>query len=148
MSTNISAFGLIVNLVASSTFPAGIQLTQFSDDADPFDMPSVTLADKGMGVNGDLLVWNKPAALDISVSVVPGGADDENLAILATANRTGKGLANARDVITMTAMYPDGRTTTLSEGFITGATLINAAQTAGRMKTKTYTFTFEKKTGY
>ena len=111
-------------------------------------MPAVVMAESGMGINGDLLVWNKPVKLDISISVVPGGADDENLAILATANRTGKGLANARDVITMTAMYADGRTTTLSEGFITGAVLINAAQTAGRMKTKTYSFTFEKKTGY
>ena len=148
MSQNISAFGLIVNLVASNTYPSGIQITQFSDDADPFDMPSVVMAESGMGINGDLLVWNKPAKLDISMSVVPGGTDDEALAILATSNRTGKGLENARDVITMTAMYPDGRTTTLSEGFMTGATLINAAQTAGRMKTKTYTFTFEKKTGY
>jgi hypothetical protein len=148
MSTNISAFGLVVNMVCTSTFPSGIQLTQFADDADPFDMPAAILAESGMGINGDLLVWNKPVKLDISISVVPGGADDENLSILATANRTGKGLANARDVITMTAMYPDGRTTTLSEGFITGAILINAAQTAGRMKTKTYTFTFEKKSGY
>lgn len=135
-------------MVASSTFPSGIQITQFSDDADPFDMPAVTMAESGMGINGDLLVWNKPVKMDITISVVPGGSDDENLAILATANRTGKGLANARDVITITAMYPDGRTTTLSEGFITGAVLINAAQTAGRMKTKSYSFVFEKKTGY
>jgi len=34
---DISVFGIRVQLVASETFPAGISLTQFADDADPFD---------------------------------------------------------------------------------------------------------------
>lgn len=140
---DISAFGLRVNVTASQTFPSGFSLTQFADDADPFDTPSMQIRDKAMGVNGDLISWSKANPLVVSVAVVPGGEDDSNLAVLFEANRVGKGKQGARDVVGITAIYPDGRTASFTQGVITDGMPSNSATSAGRLKSKVYTFAFE-----
>ena len=143
----ISGFGLQINVIASRTFPAGILITQFADDADPFDMPAVQIADKGIGLNGDLVVWSKAAPLDVTLNVIPDSEDDLNLAALAEANRVSKGKKSAGDVITMTAVYVSGKTVTLTNGKLTNALPASAVASAGRKKSKAYTFTFESKAG-
>lgn len=142
---NISGFGLKIQLVASVTFPAGITLTQFADDADPFDVPSQQIADKAMGLNGDIVTWAKANPIPVNLAMVPSGDDDRNLAVLLEANRVGKGKQGARDVITMTGIYPDGSTVTFSNGVITDGMLASAVASAGRLKSKTYAFSFENK---
>lgn len=145
--SDISGFGLTVNIKtqATGTFPAGVIITQLADDADPFDVPSIQIADKAMGVNGDLLTWSKPNPINITLSVAPNTEDDENLAILLEANRVGKGKRGARDVLTMVAVYPDGRTVTLTPGAITDGPPMNSVTSSARMKSKSYMFTFENK---
>lgn len=143
MSENISGFGLKVVVVASTTFPAGITITQFADDSDPFDLPELTIGDTGMGLNGDLVVWAKATPIDIKLAVVPNSPDDVNLAILFEANRVAKGKAGARDVITLTGVYPDGTVKIFRQGMILTGIPSNAIQSSGRMKSKTYGFKFE-----
>jgi hypothetical protein len=75
--------------------------------------------------------------------VIPNSEDDANLSELYNANRVGKGKSGARDVITMTVAYPDGRTYTLSGGIITDGIAGLPVASAGRMKSKNYGFTFE-----
>lgn len=140
---DVSGFGLRIRLIASVTFPAGITLTQFADDADPFDLPSIQLADKAMGLNGDLITWRKANPINATVNVVPGSDDDKNLAVLAAANRVGRGKNSSNDVITMVGVYPDGRTVTLSSGAIMDGAPGNSVSSAGRMKSKAYAFAFE-----
>ena len=54
MTQDITAFGLKVRVIASNSFPAGFTVTQFADDGDPFDIPSIKMAHE-MGVGcGDL----------------------------------------------------------------------------------------------
>lgn len=140
---DISAFGARVQLNASQTFPAGITLTQFADDADPFDIPSIQVRDKAMGINGDLIVWSKANPLPLTLNVVPGSEDDRNLAVLLEANRVGKGKQGARDIVSITVVYPDGRTTSFTQGAITDGMPANSAASSGRMKSKSYAFAFE-----
>jgi hypothetical protein len=140
---DVSAFGIRVQVVASNTFPAGINITQFADDADPFDTPSIQVADKAMGLNGDLITWSKANPITITLNVVPNSEDDLNLAVLLEANRVGKGKQSARDVISMTAVYPDGRTASFTQGVITDGMPSNSAQSSGRFKSKPYAFAFE-----
>ena len=140
---DISVFGLRVQLQASQTFPSGISLTQFADDADPFDAPSMQIRDKAMGVNGDLITWAKATPISLSLSVVPNSEDDRNLAVLFEANRVGKGKQGARDVVNVTAVYPDGRTVSFTQGVITDGMPANSPSSAGRLKSKTYMFSFE-----
>lgn len=141
--SDISVFGIRVQVVASQTFPSGINITQFADDADPFDAPSMQIRDKAMGVNGDLISWSKATPIALTINVVPNSDDDKNLAVLFEANRVGKGKQGARDVINITAVYPDGRTASFTQGVITDGQPANSAQSSGRMKSKAYAFAFE-----
>lgn len=140
---DISGFGLRARLVASVTFPRGIDLTQFADDADPLDAPSQQIRDKAMGLNGDLLTWSKANPILATLNVVPNSDDDKNLAVLFEANRVGKGKQGARDVITLTLIYPDTSSVTLNSGAITDGMPTNSVASAGRLKTKAYAFAFE-----
>lgn len=147
MSNDVSGFGLRVRLVASVTFPAGIDLSQFADDADPFDLPSIQVADKAMGVNGDLIVWSKANPLLVTLNLIPNSEDDRNMGVLLEANRPARGKLPARDVVTLTGIYPDGRSITLSGGAVTDGMPGQSVSSAGRMKSKSYAFAFEGKAG-
>lgn len=144
---DISAFGIRVRVVASATFPAGFTVTQFADDGDSLDVPSQQIADKAMGVNGDLVVWSRANPINVTLNVIPNSPDDLNLQVLLEANRVGRGKRSARDTITMTAMYPDGSTRTWSSGAITDGIPGQSLASAGRLKTKPYIFTFENTVG-
>lgn len=140
---DISGFGLQINVVASVTFPQGFVVTEFADDGDPFDLPSIQIGDKAMGLNGDLIVWSKANPLPITINVIPGSDADKNLSIIFDANRVGRGRKPARDVITMTGIYPNGSTITLSPGKMTDGMPGNGVASSGRLKTKAYMFAFE-----
>jgi hypothetical protein len=144
---NISGFGLSVSIIASKTFPIGLYLTEFADDADPFDIPSLQIADKAMGLNGDLIIWSKPNPINIVLSVIPNSFTDINLAILLEANRVGRGKIGARDIITMTTSYPAGNFIILQNGAITDGMPASSVASSARLKTKTYGFTFENRIG-
>lgn len=147
MTNDITGFGTIVNIVASSTFPATLPITQFADDSDPLDISAVQIADTAMGLNGDLIKWAKAVPLPMVLNVIPGSLDDQNLQILADANRVAQGKTSSRDLITATIIYSDGSTTTLTQGTITNAQFGNSIASQGRLKTKTYTFMFQNKVG-
>ena len=142
---NVSANGLEVSLKASVTFPTGFSITAFADDSDPFDLPEMQIAETAMGVNGDLVVWNTPAPITITLSVIPNSEEDVNLSTLFEQNRTGKNKKSARDSITITAIYPDEKKLTLVNGVMTNGMPGNGVASAGRLKSKTYTFAFENK---
>ena len=144
---NISGFGLADTIVASKTFPVGLFLTEYADDTDPLDIPSIQIADKAMGLNGDLVIWSKPQPINLVLSVVPGSFTDINLAILLEANRVGRGKIGARDVIQMTVSYPAGNFITLTNGAITDGPPASSVSSAGRLKSKSYSFTFENRIG-
>lgn len=146
MAQEISGFGLRIRLVASETFGSGIDLTQFADDGDPFDIPSIQIRDKAMGLNGDLITWSKANPIGVTINLIPGSEDDKNVAALLEANRVGRGKSAVRDVITLTGIYPDGSSVSLTEGKITDGMPGNAVASAGRLKSKAYSFVFENLT--
>jgi hypothetical protein len=141
--SNIGGFGLVVTIKASVTFPLGLTVTQFADDADPFDLPSMQIADKSTGLNGDLITWPKATPIMVTLNMIPGSEDDKNLAVLYDANRVGKGKSSSYDVITMVGTYPDGKTVTVSNGVITDGMPGDSVSSAGRKKSKNYGFAFE-----
>lgn len=121
MTQDISGFGVVINIVASNTFPAGLTITQLADDTDPVDFAAIPIADKAMGANGDLLVWAKATPLPMVLAVVAGSQDDHNLEILANANRVAQGKVSAADVISATVIYPNGSFKNFFGGRITEA---------------------------
>lgn len=145
MTQDVSGFSTVVNLIASVTFPVGFTVTQFADDSDPLSMDSVQIGDTAMGVNGDLVKWARAASLPMVLNVIPGSPDDVNLQILADANRVGQGKNAANDLIRATVVYPDGSFVTLTGGVITSAQFGKGISSSGRIKTKSYSFSFQGK---
>ena len=144
---NISGFGGAVNIFASKSFPVGLYIDQFADDTDPWDLPDLQIADKAMGLNGDLIIWSKPQPITFSVSVIPGSFSDVNLAILLEANRVGRGKIGARDVITLNVIFPAGNFIILQQGAITDGPPASSVASSARLKSKTYKFAFENRIG-
>ncbi|CAM7999347.1 Phage tail protein [Morganella morganii] len=140
---DVSATGLALVVQASKTFPSGIFITQFADDADPLDLPAVDIAQTGMDINGNLVSWSTPTPQTVTINVLAGSEEDQNLAILLEANTAKKGRRHAGDIITMVASYGDGSTTTARNGKITNGSRGNSAASAGRLKSKQYIFVFQ-----
>lgn len=143
MTQDISATGLSLLVRGSKTFPAGFTVTMFADDADPFDLPALTVAATAMNVNGELVTWSSPQPILPTINVIPGSPDDNNLAILFEANRAAAGKTVARDIITIVATYPDGSTVTVSNGKLLSGFPGKSVASAGRMKSKAYAFAFQ-----
>jgi hypothetical protein len=76
------------------------------------------------------------------LNVVPGSEDDVALQILANQNRVGQGKTSARDFITATVAYPDGTIVIRTNGKITDSAFGQSVSSAGRLKTKSYAFSF------
>lgn len=87
---DVSATGLALVVQASKTFPSGIFITQFADDADPLDLPAVDIAQTGMDINGNLVSWSTPTPQTVTINVLAGSEEDQNLAILLEANTAKK----------------------------------------------------------
>lgn len=144
---NISAFGIQVSLLASNTYPAGVTLTEFSDDTDAIDVPVLQIGDSAMGINGDLITWSKANPIKFTLSVIPSSTNDRILGILFEANRPGKFKTGAQDLITLNIQYPAGNVVQLINGAITDGFPFSGAQSTGRLKSKIYSFTFENRIG-
>lgn len=144
---DISAFGFQIRLIASFTFPTGITITEFSDDGDPFDIPAIQIADKSMGINGDLIVWSTAKPIDVTLSIIPDSESDDNLSILLANNRPSRGKLIVNDMITLTGIYPDRSNIILQNGRLTNGMPGKSISTSGRIKTRPYTFTFESNVG-
>jgi hypothetical protein len=140
---DISATGVSLQIVASVTFPNGFTFTEFADDADGFDNPAMDIASSAMNVNGDLVTWSAPTPLMPTINAIPGSEGDRNLQILLEANRAAKGKTVARDIVTIVATWPDGSTTTYSNGKMTNGMPGKSFTSAGRMKSKAYIFAFQ-----
>lgn len=143
MPHDVSATGLRLDLRASNTFPSGFDIGRFADDADPFDLPAITAAEVAMDVNGNMVSWSTPQAQQITINVLPGSEEDENLNILLEANIAKRGRRHAGDLITLVATYHDGSTTIGRNGKILSGSRGKSASNNGRLKTKTYVFAFQ-----
>ncbi len=141
----VSATGLSILVRASKTFPQGILCTNFPDDTDPLDYPEITITEYGMGLNGDLITWTSPQALQFSLSLTPGTEEQLAMDFLFEANRAAKGKKSAKDEITIVINYPDGHKRVLKNGRITSGVPGEGVASGGRIKTPTYGFVFENK---
>lgn len=144
MTTNVAGFGSKIELVATFTYPLGITITQFADDADSYDSPSRQIGDAAMGTNGDLITWSKATPITYTINVIPDSEDDQKLDILAQANSPALNKLPVNDIITLTLTLPNGRFTMYTGGVITDATAGRSMASAGRLKTRAYAFKFEK----
>jgi hypothetical protein len=146
MSINISTVGISARLVASKTFQSGFDISEFADDADPLDSPDLAVADTGFATNGTMVIWSRPAGIEMALNVIPMSEAAVNLSILLEANRVGKGKVSAQDKCTLVWTYPQGLIVTGNNGAIISGPIMPGAATSGRMKTQRFLFRFENVT--
>jgi hypothetical protein len=142
---DIGGFGSELTIFASQTFPNGLTITEFADDADPVDSPSIQVRDKAMGLNGRLITWGKAAPILLTINIIPDTADDVNLKLLFDNNRVARGVRPVQDVIDATLIYPSQDTTGFSNGATTDYVPTNSIASSSRFKSKPYSFAFETK---
>ena len=142
---DISGIGITVTLFASKTYPAGLTLSQFADDADPLDLPDIEILSEGMNVNGELVTWLTPKPLTIDLNMIPNTEEVKNLDILFDANRPAYKKATVRDVITLVVNYPDGKKKVLNNGRPKTYAPASSIASAGRYKSRHFQFVFENK---
>jgi hypothetical protein len=143
MPYDISATGFTAIVQADKTFPQGFQLSAWADDADPFDLPAAAIAETAMDVNGNLVSWSAPQPQAITLNVIPGSEEDNNLRVLLEANTAKRGRRAAGDLITIVASYGDGSILTARNGKITQGPRGVSVANAGRHKSNEYTFVFQ-----
>jgi len=143
MAKDVSGFGTVVTLQTDFTFPQGLVITQFADDSDPLDLAAIDIADKSMGLNGDLITWAKAVPVPLVLAVIPGSDDDQALQLLAEVNRPNIGKPSAGDTIQANVRYPDGSSANLTNGRMMNAAFGKSIAGSQRLKTKIYTFAFE-----
>lgn len=146
MGEDISGYGASVRVVASNTFPTGLEITQFADDADALDAPALDISGNAMGLNGDKVSWTSANPIPMTLNLITGSEDDRNMSVLFEANRAGKNKASAKDVITFVISYGDGSTTTLTGGSCVSFIPAKSIASEGRFKTNAYAFAFENRT--
>lgn len=145
--TDISGYGLEVLVVASDTLPVGFVVTEFADDADALTVEDLQMGDSAMGLNGDLVTWSTPNPIQVTMNVIPDSDDDTELAILASANRVGKGKRAVLDEISMTVSRPGRPPLILTKGKMVMSKPFSGVQQGGRKQTKPYSFVFENVVG-
>lgn len=138
---NISSTGMRVLLVASQSLIA-IELSIFSDDADPFDMANIQIGETAPTLNGHLLSWGKAAKMPATFSVAPGTIEARNLAAAFALNATQEGKESIGDVWTCTVNYPNGSNAVLGNGALVDGPPFVSGSSQGRQKTLSYGFEF------
>lgn len=142
-----SGFGSTGLLIASITYPGGITLSQWADDADPIDVPDLPIADGASGGGGDAIYWAKVGLVKITLNILPDlsdpNSDDNALRILYEANRPARGKFLAKDVITYTHTFTNGVSYIFSNGKLFNGPPATPWQNSGRFKTSPYGFAFE-----
>lgn len=140
---DISGFGSQLTIYASVTFPNGLVITEFADDADPVDAPAIQIRDKAMGLNGRLVTWGKAQPINLTINVLPQTEDDYNLQLIYDNNRVGRGKRPVNDVINATLVYGNGDVKNFEEGAPTDYIPATSISSSARLKSKPYSFTFE-----
>jgi hypothetical protein len=140
---NISGFGLSIVVIAISSFPNGFALSEFADDTDPLTVDQLEPTGYEQLYDGSLFFYDKTAPIKVSVSVIPGSADDTNLKILLQGRKGSPPHLPIPDITSMVITYPDGGIVGFSKGSIVSGPLSDTVQSAGRKKSNTYDFIFD-----
>jgi hypothetical protein len=138
---NISGKGLKVKLFASVSFPLGIDVEVFADDANAIETSNFTTKQAGMTTNGTILIWENMQPINCVINVAASGSSYKSLSTLFELNRAEEGKLSANDSISIIATLPDGE----EHSFMNGSTGEGSGITIGadtKKQTRAFNFFF------
>lgn len=145
---DVSAFGASINIVATSSFPVGFDITQFADDEDPITFKDVESSGYQPLYDGSIFTFDKTAPILVSISTIPNSDDDINLKILLQMRKSTPHILPVSDVTTMVVTYGDGGRIVLSNGSILSGAIADSITSSGRKKGNNYHFAFGTFAGF
>lgn len=140
---NVSAMGIKVQIIAVPTYPVGVTLTKFADDGDSIELPEMTIMQRGMGVNGDMVIWKTAVPCSFSVNLIPGTEECDDIERLFNLNMVQKNRASYTDVLTAIITHPNGKVTMLTDGYIEAGKPFQDYSSNGRAKSRRFSFVFQ-----
>lgn len=140
---NISAMGIKVQIIAVPTYPVGVTLTKFADDGDSIELPEMTIMQRGMGVNGDMVVWKTAVPCPLSLNLIPGTDECDAMEKLFNLNMVQKNRVSYTDVLTAIITHPNGKVTMLTNGYIEAGKPFQDYSSNGRAKSRRFSFVFQ-----
>ena len=126
---------------------AGITIDNFMDDANPVEFQDTEVSAVGMNCNGVMIRYARPSAVMMSVTVIPGSAEDAKLYRLWAKYRVQDGNNNSsqwEQPLTCVITTKGSRAAHYTFG---GGTMVSgpggpSANGEGKMMGRTYTFAF------
>ena len=120
-------------------------IRDFLDEGNPIEVSDTETTNIEWSCNGRMIRTIKPAAVMVSVTVIPGSDSDEHLFGLWKNgfSNGGDGGANANQQLTGFIRYVEGGTISLSNGTCISGPAGCTVQGSGKLGGNTYTFAFE-----
>jgi len=144
MVQDASAVGISVRLIASITYPAGIQLNAFPEDGETGPNGENEIAGNASGVNGDLIVWKTVSGIEYTLNLIPNTEQEALVDVLFEGNRASKNRFPKKDIITLIVTDPvTGVPKTYKNGVIKNGAVGYRYGGDGRIRNKSYGFVFE-----
>lgn len=140
---NVSAMGIKVQIIAVPTYPVGVILTKFADDGDSIELPEMTIMQRGMGVNGDMVIWKTAVPCSFAVNLIPGTDECNDIERLFNLNMVQKNRVASTDVLTAIITHPNGKVTMLTDGYIEAGKPFQDYSSNGRAKSRRFSFVFQ-----
>ena len=141
---DVSTIGLNIRLVASITYPLGIQLNSFPEEGENGPGDSQEIAGNASGVNGDLITWKTVSGIEYTLNLIPNTEQESLLDVLFQGNRAAKNRMPKKDIITIVETNPvTGAVKTYKNGIIKSGAVGYRYGNDGRIRNKTYGFVFE-----
>ena len=138
-----------LSFAGSTIVIGGNQITDFIDDKNPIDVQDTETCNIEWSCNGRMLRTVKPAAVMLSITVIPGSRSDRALRRLWSRRMCNGGqvsLSEADAPLTCTISSPNpqvGNYTFSNGTCMSGAAAVSVSG-QGKMGGNTYTFAFEK----
>lgn len=133
-----------VSFAGSTVTVAGIQISDFMDDANPVEFQDVEVSSTGVNCNGTMIRNAKPNLVMMSVTVIPGSQSDNALWNLWKQYRV-QGDYNSQWEQSLTASISiagGGQSKSYSNGTMVSGPGGPAANGEGKMQGRTYSFAF------
>ena len=141
---DVTSTGTTATLIASKTFPIGVQLTQFADKGELFKFGDSEMAKFVQSPNGAMIYYDVAStAKTIDIALIPTSDEDVALFTLAQANQSGVGKRASGDIITLVIDYPKFKVV-YSNGKLLKSPQGYTAGSDGQITANTYSFVFEK----
>lgn len=137
-----------VSFAGSRIVIGGANITEFMDDANPIDIQDTDTCNIEWSCNGRMIRTIKPAAVILSITVIPGSVSDDALRNIWKRNFINGGLVNIEEANRSLNCTISPGNSKRGKYTFTGGTCVSGAAALtsngqGKMGGNTYTFAFE-----